>query len=155
MSIYESAPGPWRDRMLAVFRIVAGVVFISAGTMKLFGWPPAPGPMPPIPLFSETWFAGVLETFGGALIVLGLFTRPVAFILAGEMAVAYFQFHFPTSPYPTVNMGIPAIMYCFFFLYLAAAGAGAWSVDGAIARSRTQSRRSANPAGAALRARAA
>lgn len=134
MSIFESAREPWPSRMLGIFRIVAGVIFITFGTMKLFNFPPMPAGMPPIPVLSQTWIGGVLETFGGALIVLGLFTRPVAFVLAGEMAVAYFQFHFPQSFFPSVNMGTPAIMYCFFFLYLVFAGAGAWSVDGLLAR---------------------
>lgn len=136
MSIFEPARQPWPDRMLAVFRIVAGAVFITVGTMKLFGFPPSPVAMPPIKIVSEMGLAGILEFFGGLLIVIGLFTRPVSFVLSGEMAVAYFQGHFPTSFFPTINMGIPAIMYCFFFLYLVAAGAGAWSVDAAIARRR-------------------
>ena len=89
-----------------------------------------------VELFSQMGVAGVLEVFGGMLIVLGLFTRPVAFIRAGQMAVAYFQFHAPQAFFPTTNGGIPAIMYCFFFLYLVFAGAGEWSVDAAIARSR-------------------
>ena len=118
---------------MSVFRIVAGALFISFGTMKLFGYPPMPPGMPPIPLMSQTGVAGVLETFGGILILIGLFTRPVAFILAGEMAVAYFQFHYPQSFFPTTNMGTPAILYCFFFLYLVFAGPGVWSVDESIA----------------------
>jgi len=122
--------------MLAVLRIVAGLVFMSAGTMKLLGYPPSPQPLPPFSLTTQLGIAAVLETFGGLAIVLGLLTRPVAFVLAGEMAVAYFQFHFPRSPFPTVNMGMPAILYCFLFLYLAVAGPGAWSIDAAIARSR-------------------
>lgn len=134
MSIFD--PSPWSDRMLAVLRIVAGVVFISAGTMKLFGYPPSPVPLGPIHLLSQLGIGALLETFGGLAIVLGLFTRPVAFVLAGEMAVAYFQFHFPQSFFPTVNNGIPAVLYCFLFLYLTFAGAGAWSVDRLIARAR-------------------
>ncbi len=134
MSIYDRSP--WSDQMLAVFRIVAGVVFVSSGTMKLFGYPPSPVPMPPFSLMSQVGIGGVLEVFGGLAIVLGVLTRPVAFLLAGEMAVAYFQFHFPSSPFPTVNNGIPAVMYCFFCLYLSLAGAGAWSVDRILARRR-------------------
>jgi len=122
--------------MLAILRIVAGLVFVSAGTMKMFGQPPSPVPIPPFTPFSELGVGAVLETFGGAAIVLGLLTRPVAFVLAGEMAVAYFQFHFPRSFFPTVNNGIPAVLYCFLFLYLSAAGAGAWSLDGIIVRRR-------------------
>lgn len=134
MSISQASP--WSGHMLAVLRIVAGLVFMSAGTMKLLGYPPSPQPLPPFSLTSELGIAAVLETFGGLAIVLGLLTRPVAFVLAGEMAVAYFQFHFPQSPFPTVNMGMPAILYCFLFLYLAVAGPGAWSIDAAIARGR-------------------
>ena len=80
-------------------------------------------------VMSETWVGGVLEAFGGGLLLLGLFTRPVAFILAGEMAVAYFQFHFPQSFWPVVNMGTPAVLYCFLWLYFSAAGPGPWSLD--------------------------
>jgi putative oxidoreductase len=122
--------------MLSIFRIVAAAVFITSGTMKMFNFPPLPAGMPPIPLMSEAGVAGVLEVFGGTLILVGFLTRPVAFILAGEMAVAYFQFAFPVSFWPTVNQGIPAILYCFLFLYLVFAGAGEWSVDAAISRAR-------------------
>jgi putative oxidoreductase len=127
---------PWSEHFLAVLRIVAGLLFISFGTMKLFGYPPSPTPMPPLDLTSQLGLAGMLEVFGGLLIVIGLLTRPVAFVLAGEMAVAYFQAHAPQSPFPTVNNGVPAVLYCFLFLYLAAAGPGAWSVDRWIARRR-------------------
>ena len=126
--------------MLSIMRIVSGAVFLTSGTMKLFGYPPSPVPMPPIPVLSEMWIGGMLETFGGLAIVLGLFTRPVAFVLAGEMAVAYFQFHFPQSFFPTTNMGIPALLYCFIFLYLVFAGAGVWSIDAMIARSQRGNR---------------
>jgi putative oxidoreductase len=137
MSIFEPAPPPWPSRMLSVLRIVSGVVFISVGTMKLFGFPPPPPGMPPIALLSELGLAGILETVGGTAFLLGLFTRPLAFVLSGEMAVAYFQGHFPHSVFPTTNMGIPAILYCFIFLYFVFAGAGVWSVDAMIARSRS------------------
>lgn len=122
--------------MLSIFRIVAAAVFITSGTMKMFNFPPLPPGMPPIPLMSEAGLAGILEVFGGTLILVGFLTRPVAFILAGEMAVAYFQFASPVSFWPTVNQGIPAILYCFLFLYLMVAGGGEWSVDQAISRSR-------------------
>jgi putative oxidoreductase len=134
MSIHEASPSA--PRVLAVLRIVAGLVFMSAGTMKLFGYPPSPVPLPPIPLASLLGVAGILEVFGGLAIVLGVLTRPVAFVLSGEMAVAYFHSHFPKSIFPTVNGGMPAVLYCFLFLYLAFAGPGAWSVDAAIARAR-------------------
>lgn len=134
MSIYEPAPQPWPDRFLALFRIVASLIFITSGTMKVFNVPSLPAGMPPIPLLSQAGIGGVLEVFGGLLLVIGFLTRPVAFVLSGMMAVAYWQFHAPASIWPTVNQGIPAILYCFFFLYLVFAGAGAWSVDGILAR---------------------
>ena len=124
--------------MLSIVRIVAGILFITFGTMKVFGHPPGPPGMPPFDPMTQTGIGGLLETLGGTLIALGLLTRPVAFILAGEMAVAYFQFHYPQSFFPTTNMGTPAIMYCLFFLYLVFAGAGVWSVDEMIRRRKTE-----------------
>ena len=98
--------------------------------MKLFAFPIG---MPPdnstAQLISQVGLGGILETFGGALLLLGLFTRPVAFILAGEMAVAYFQFHAPQSFWPIVNNGVSAALYCFVWLYFSAAGPGPWSLD--------------------------
>ncbi len=135
MSIFEAGPKPWTDRMLAVLRVVTGIVFFTTGTMKLFGFPHVP--MPPFPLLSLLGIAGILETVGGTAIILGFCTRPVAFVLAGEMAVAYFHAHFPISVFPQVNNGAPAILDCFIFLYLTVAGAGAWSIDALIARSRS------------------
>jgi putative oxidoreductase len=137
MSIFEPSPSPWTGRMLAIFRIVAGLIFLTTGTMKIFNYPPGPQEMPPLVLMSQMGIGGLLEVVGGALIVIGFLTRPVAFILAGEMAVAYFQFHYPQSFFPTTNQGIPAILYCFFFLYLTFAGAGPWSVDAPLARRRS------------------
>jgi putative oxidoreductase len=122
--------------MLSILRIVAGVVFFTTGTMKLFNYPPMPPGMPPIELMSQMGIGGLLEVVGGVLFTIGLLTRPVAFVLAGEMAVAYFQFHHPQSFFPTVNNGVPAVLYCFIFLYFVASGAGVWSVDAAIARRR-------------------
>ena len=134
---------PWSSRMLSIFRIVAGLLFISAGTMKLFGFPANPLPdAPAIEPWSQMWIGGILEVVGGTLIVLGLFTRPTAFVLSGMMAVAYFQFHFPAAFWPTTNMGVPAVMYCFFFLYLVFSGAGEWSLDALVARSRGRRRAS-------------
>ena len=139
MSIYDPSPWPWAGRMLGIFRIVAGLIFVSAGTMKLFGFPANPMPgAPAIEPWSQMWIGGVLEVVGGMLVVLGLLTRPTAFILSGMMAVAYFQFHAPQAFWPTSNMGVPAVMYCFFFLYLVFCGAGEWSLDTVIARSRGQ-----------------
>jgi putative oxidoreductase len=136
MSIFEPARSPWPGRMLSILRIVAGVVFFTTGTMKLFNYPPMPPGMPPIELMSQMGIGGLLEVVGGVLFTIGLLTRPVAFVLAGEMAVAYFQFHHPQSFFPTVNNGVPAVLYCFIFLYFVASGAGVWSVDAAIARRR-------------------
>jgi putative oxidoreductase len=133
---YES---PLSGRMLSILRIVAGIIFVSYGTMKLFGYPPSPTPIGPIDLNSQLGIAGMLEVVGGLAIVFGLLTRPVAFVLCGEMAVAYFQAHFPRSPLPTVNNGVPAVLYCVLFLYFAFAGAGAWSIDALIARMATTS----------------
>lgn len=125
--------------MRAILRIVTGAVFITTGTMKLFNYPAMPQGMPPIALMSQMGIGGLLEVVGGTLFLIGLFTRPVAFVLAGEMAVAYFQFHFPRSFFPTVNQGVAAVLDCFIFLYFVAAGAGAWSVDAVLARRRARS----------------
>jgi putative oxidoreductase len=122
----------------SMLRAVTGALFMQHGVQKLFGLlvdPSRPWNGPP-PMFSQFWFAGVLETFGGALIVLGLFTRPVAFLLSGEMAVAYFQAHFPRSFWPVMNGGENVVLFCFVFLYLSAAGAGPYSVDAALRRRR-------------------
>ena len=119
----------WAPQLRSVLRIASAFMFIEAGTVKLFSFPI---PMPPgntAALGSQVWWAGILETFGGALMLLGLFTRPVAFILSGEMAVAYFQFHYPQSFWTSVNMGTAAVLYCFIWLYFSAAGAGPWSLD--------------------------
>ncbi|MDB5198830.1 MAG: DoxX family protein [Chitinophagaceae bacterium] len=116
--------------LLSILRIVAALMFISFGTMKLFAYPIG---MPPdnstAQLMTQTGIGGILELVGGTLLLLGLFTRPVAFILAGEMAVAYFQFHHPMSPWPIINNGVATVLYCFIFLYFSAAGAGTWSLD--------------------------
>jgi putative oxidoreductase len=117
-------------QLLSLLRIVAAFMFILSGTMKLFAFPIG---MPPdggtAKMMSQVGIGGILETFGGALLFLGLFTRPVAFILSGEMAVAYFQFHAPQSFWPIVNNGVNAALYCFVWLYFSAAGAGPWSLD--------------------------
>jgi putative oxidoreductase len=113
---------------LGLLRIVTALIFIAHGTQKLFGFPAAPASGLP-PMFSLFWFGAILEAFGGLAILLGVFTRPVAFILAGEMAYAYWMFHAPRSVYPLLNGGDAAILYCFIFLYLVFAGAGAFSID--------------------------
>lgn len=119
----------WSGRALAALRIVAGLLFLAHGTVKLFGFPEGaqPGQVELLTLFGV---GAVLELVGGALITLGLFTRPTAFVLSGEMAVAYFMFHAPSSFYPAVNGGDAAILFSFIFLYLFVAGPGAWSLDG-------------------------
>lgn len=127
----------WAPRLLSILRIVAAFLFMQVGTAKLFG---LPAPIMPdggtAPLGTLPGIAGALETFGGLLLLLGLFTRPVAFILSGEMAVAYFIGHAPQGFWPVLNQGAPAVFYCFLFLYLSAAGAGPWSLDAKRSRRR-------------------
>jgi putative oxidoreductase len=116
----------WDTYLLSILRIMAGLLFMEHGMSKLFNFPP--GPLhPSFPAL--LWFAGVLECFGGALVALGLLTRPVAFLLSGEMAIGYFTAHAPRNFFPMVNGGDAAVLYCFVFLYLVFAGGGAWSVD--------------------------
>jgi len=117
----------------AVFRIAVALLFIQHGTQKLLGFPAAAQPMPLNGLFIT---GGLLEIFGGIAIAIGLFTRPVAFVLSGMMAVAYFMFHSPANFYPALNGGDAAVLFCFAFLYLVFAGPGAWSVDGRIGQER-------------------
>ena len=117
----------WAPRLLSILRIVAALIFMEHGTQKLLGFPVSERDAPE--LLSLSGIAGILELVGGALLVLGLFTRPVAFILSGEMAVAYWLAHAPQSFFPVNNGGDAAILYCFVFLYLFAAGGGPWSLD--------------------------
>ena len=115
---------------LAALRISAGLIFLLHGTQKLFGFPaPGAGGLPPA--MSFMWFGGVLELLGGALVMLGLFTRPAAFVTSGMMAVAYWMFHATKNLYPTLNGGDAAILYCFVFLLLVFTGPGPFSLDGA------------------------
>lgn len=114
---------------LNVLRIATGLLFMQHGVQKLFGWL---GAKSTAAFLSQIWVAGMLETWGGLLIAVGLFTRPVAFVLAGEMAVAYFKSHFPASPFPVVNRGEPAFLFLLIYLFLAANGGGAFSLDGLI-----------------------
>jgi len=118
----------WAPYMLSVLRVVAGFVFLQHGMQKLFGYPSAPPGGKP-PLASLYGVAGLLEFFGGLLILLGLFTRPVAFLLSGEMAFAYFTAHAPQGFWPVKNQGEAAVLYCFIFLYFVCAGGGRWSMD--------------------------
>jgi len=123
----------WSLRMLSVLRIVTGLLFLEHGTQKFFAFP-GPGPA----LTALLTIQGLFELVGGVLILIGLFTRPVAFILAGDMAVAYFYAHAPRGFFPTLNGGQLAILFCFVFLYLFVAGGGAWSVDQQRASSRSR-----------------
>jgi putative oxidoreductase len=126
----------WSPRVLAVVRIITALLFIEHGLMKLVAFPAAvPGLPSPLPAILVA--AALIEIVGGALIAVGLFTRFAAFICSGEMAAAYFMFHAPQSFWPAVNQGDAAILFCFVFLYLAFAGAGAWSVDERLPSSRS------------------
>jgi putative oxidoreductase len=128
-----------RAEQIAYFllRVVAGWLFFQAGCVILLGWfGGMPGQPSPPPLMSQVGIGGILELFGGIAIMLGLFTRPVAFILSGEMAVAYWQFHAPNGTWPLQNQGIPAVLFCFIFLYMAARGGGDWSLDALLRRRR-------------------
>jgi len=121
-------------QLLSALRIVSALLFIAHGTTKLFGFPATEMfAEPPAPM-TLMWFGGILEAGGGALLLIGLFTRPVAFVLSGMMAVAYWMFHAPASVYPVQNGGDAAILFCFVFLYIAAAGPGPISVDSAISK---------------------
>jgi putative oxidoreductase len=124
-----------RDRAIAItgllLRVAAGLIFMQAGGVKLLDWfggiPAQHGGHPKF--MSQIWIGGLLELVGGALVLAGLFTRIVAFILSGEMAVAYFQFHQPGGTWPTQNHGEASVLFCFIFLFFAAYGAGPWSLD--------------------------
>lgn len=122
----------WQPQMLGVLRIITGLLFMQHGTMKHLGFP-ASEALPAA--MSAPWFAGWFELIGGLLLVLGLFTRPVAFVLSGVMAAAYFMAHAPQNFFPVLNGGDAAILYCFVFLYFVFSGPGAFSIDGTRARS--------------------
>ena len=126
----------WAPYLLSILRIVAAFLFMQVGTAKLFAFPGAVMPGGgTAPLGSLAWIAGFLEAFGGFFLLVGLFTRPVAFLLSGEMAVAYFKNHAPQGFWPIENKGELAVVYCFLFLFLAAHGAGRYSLDRTIRRS--------------------
>jgi putative oxidoreductase len=120
----------WSPQLLSILRIVSAFLFLQFGTAKLFGFP---APIMPdggtAPIASLAGIAAVLEAFGGPLLLVGLFTRPVAFLLSGEMAVAYFYGHAPQGFWTVLNQGTPAVLYCFLWLYFSAAGGGPWSLD--------------------------
>jgi putative oxidoreductase len=115
----------WQPRVLSLLRVAAALVFLQHGTEKLFAYPAAAFPhLPPL-----LWAAGIIETVGSVLVILGLFTRPAAFIMSGEMAVAYFHVHLPKSPFPIISGGDEAVLFCFIFFYLFVAGGGSISLD--------------------------
>jgi putative oxidoreductase len=119
--------GRWAGEALSLLRIVASLLFLLHGSSKLFGFPPFPMDLPqPGTLL---WIGAIMELVGGLFLLFGLLSRPVAFLLSGEMAVAYWMFHAPQSTFPSVNQGEPAILFCFVFLLVAAAGPGPWSLD--------------------------
>lgn len=125
----------WAPCLLSILRIVAAFLFIQVGSAKLFAFPGAimPGGGT-APVLSLAGIAGVLETFGGALLLVGFLTRPVAFVLSGEVAVAYFHGHARGGFWPILNHGTDAVFYCFLFLYLSSVGPGPWSIDSAVSR---------------------
>ena len=123
----DSLQTVWGPRVLSILRIVSALIFMAHGTAKHFGFPATERGAPEF--MSQIWIGGWIEIVGGILLILGLFTRPVAFVLSGMMAVAYWQFHAPQNVHPLLNGGDAAILYCFVFLYLAFAGGGPWSLD--------------------------
>jgi putative oxidoreductase len=138
MSALDTFTAAWSPRVLSVLRIIIGFLYLCHGMQKMFGFPLLPGaPVVPYELMTLRGASGILETFGGGLILLGLFTRPVAFLLSGHMAFAYFIGHAPANFWPILNRGELAIMFCFVFLYLSAAGGGPWSLDRVLGRDNT------------------
>ncbi|MGK5023541.1 DoxX family protein [Janthinobacterium sp. RB2R34] len=137
----STSPSPallaaWTPRLLGILRIITGFLYLQHGTAKLFGTPHV-AMFDGVQLLSLMGVAGILELVGGALLLLGLFTRPVAFILSGQMAVGYFMMHAPQGFLPILNGGELAVLYCFTFLYFAAAGGGAFSLDGLRGKARS------------------
>jgi putative oxidoreductase len=126
MNIGTMIGSTWAPRVLSILRIVAALTFLEHGTQKILGFPAYPNPPA---VLSLSGIAGLLELVGGALLLIGLFSRPVAFLLSGEMAFGYFLVHAPKSFFPVLNGGDAAILYCFVFLYIAFAGPGPWSLD--------------------------
>ena len=133
-SFIDSAFNRYAGEALSLLRIITALLFFLPGTSKLLGFPPFE--MGPPPIYSLIWVAGLFELIGGFLLMIGLLSRPVAFLLAGEMAVAYWMVHAPQSTFPSNNGGEAAILFCFIFLLITAAGPGPWSVDAAMKRRR-------------------
>lgn len=134
MNLLDPLDRPWPARMLSLLRIVVAFIFVWHGVQKLVGFPPSRPPTPPWDPTTLSGVAGIIESVGGTLLLLGLFTRPVAFILSGEMAVAYFKVHAPRAFLPIVNKGELAAVLCWVFLYFAVVGGGRWSLDALIRR---------------------
>ena len=126
--MYLDRIGKYWPETLGVVRIITGLLFLEHGTAKLFGFPHAAMAQPE--MGTLLWFQGIIELVGGALFAVGFLTRPVAFILAGDMAVAYFMAHAPKNAFPMLNGGDAAILYCFVFLLYVVAGPGRWAIDG-------------------------
>jgi putative oxidoreductase len=127
----DSLQTDWAPRVLSILRVVAALLFLEHGSAKLLGFPPSDFSPE---MLSLPWIAGVLELVGGALLAVGLCTRPVAFVLSGLMAFAYWLAHAPKAIYPLLNGGDAAILFCFVFLYIAFAGGGPWSLDALLRR---------------------
>jgi putative oxidoreductase len=134
LSVLVEKLSSFRSSALGLLRIVSALIFFAHGTQKLLGFPASDRPAPE--MFTMSWTAGVLELIGGFLLIIGLFSRPVAFVLSGLMACAYWIAHAPRSVYPILNGGDAAILYCFIFLYFVFAGPGRWSVDALTGRER-------------------
>jgi putative oxidoreductase len=133
-AIVKPILGRFTEYTYALLRIIAGLMFTIHGTMNLFGWPPSDMKAP---LASIGGIAGLMSLVFGALVLIGLFTSLAAFLASGQMAVAYFMVHAPQGFFPQLNKGELSVLYCFIFLYVAARGAGIWSIDNAMARGRT------------------
>jgi putative oxidoreductase len=137
-SMHDRYLAPYAPQLLSVLRIMSALLLLEFGTSKFLGFP-YDEELTGVPLTSLFGIAGVFELVGGTLLAVGLFTRVVAFVLSGEMAFAYFIYHAPMSFFPLVNQGVPAALFCFVFLYIAAAGPGAWSIDGMLSRATPRS----------------